>query len=984
MQSIDASYIRPAGTRDKFCFNADWQFIQENVEGAQAQVYDDSDWTRVGVPHTYNERDTFDEFSPSSHRGEMNQWGGKTWYRKTFQVPAEWAGRRVYIEFEAVRQVAEVWLNGVYLGKCENGFLPFGFDLTEHLNVGVENVLALRCDNSFDTDSLDGVSIDYPNEGDAKFPWNNPHWHPAHGGIYRNVYLHVTGQVQVTLPLFSHLGTTGTYVYAENISRESADVTVEAQVANHTQTRQQVVLAGQILNREGDVVATWTETQHVDAGALAEFSHMQCMRAPQLWEPDYPYLYTARVVLSVDGVETDGCDTTFGIRTVVYNRFTGFFINDRYLKLEGWGQKSTNEWAGLGSALPDWMQYYTSALMREAGGNFVRWGHTAGSPAQITSSDRLGLVTIQPGVDGELDAEGHDWDVRATAFRYMIIYYRNSASILIWEGGNQSVTIDHITQLKAYVDQYDPKGGRAYAHRRANTTIEPWLDLSISTEGSGYLPNLPTVEGEYNREEAPRRVWDRKTPPYENYHAIGSYDLTAEDFARNQATHYAKIAPKSHAGGGNWIFSDSTSGGRVDSEVTRTSGQVDAVRLPKEAYYVCQAIFSEAPTVHIIGHWNYPAGTSKDIWVASNQQEVELFLNDVSHGRVAADASSPYLFKFAAVDFAAGVLRAVAYDQNGVEKQAYSLETTGPVVALRLSSITAPTGFRADGTDVALIDVEAVDAVGRRVPTYNERIDFALSGPAIWRGGYNSGKEYSTNNLWLDLESGINRVAIRSIQQAGEVCLRATADALPVAEIHLDALADTHADSSGQWTPTLPVVPYQTTLIAPPLPPEQDKMDSKITSADVKAESSRFFTQISYSGPGGLTKIVSKPKTGDSLYSDYILEAEEIPEILQGGEMLTFPEVDVAYSAVDLAQMEIVEDTDLYLCHDVSLSPPEWLLASFDKTPHQMAVRETRYDLYHTQLRAGATLLLGGNQELNPVPHGRMFIVFATELCVPN
>src|SRR5579859_6704186 len=122
-------------------FNPDWKFIKADPAGAQGMACDDNGWPIVSVPHTYNDTDTFDDWSIRGHHGEQNQWGGRTWYRKTFTVPQSLAGKKVYIEFEAVRKVAEVYLNGKLLGTSKTGFIPFGFDLTPFVKFGKPNVL---------------------------------------------------------------------------------------------------------------------------------------------------------------------------------------------------------------------------------------------------------------------------------------------------------------------------------------------------------------------------------------------------------------------------------------------------------------------------------------------------------------------------------------------------------------------------------------------------------------------------------------------------------------------------------------------------------------------------------------------------------------------------------------------------------------------------------------------------------------------------
>jgi beta-galactosidase len=212
-----------AAERVTLNFNPDWRFIKGDPDGAQAPGFDDKAWTLVSAPHTYNDVDTFDNWSTPGHRGEQIQWGGRTWYRKTFHAPAAWKGKKIFIEIEAARQIAYVYLNGHLLGVSKTGFTPFGFDLTPHLAIGASNVIAVMVDNRFMKDPLDPAtqaelatrsntdaaggapptSQTNPNLAQLhaeinktipdtleelqadQIPWNNPHWHPAHGGLPR-------------------------------------------------------------------------------------------------------------------------------------------------------------------------------------------------------------------------------------------------------------------------------------------------------------------------------------------------------------------------------------------------------------------------------------------------------------------------------------------------------------------------------------------------------------------------------------------------------------------------------------------------------------------------------------------------------------------------------------------------------------------------------------------------------------------------------
>jgi beta-galactosidase len=1007
-----ASGSTAAGHRLTLNFNPDWKFLKSDPAGAPSPAFDDHRWITVSAPHTYNDVDTFDDLSPGEMRGETNLWSGRTWYRKSFTLPNSLRGSKVYIEFEAVRQVAEVYLNGHYLGVCKNGFLPFGFDLTPYIDFGGTNVLAVMCDNRFmvsdiaaagpgragsrrEKERASGTNAAAPKtlaEYERKvnssipedvekiqadqIPWNNPQWHPPMGGIYRGVRLYVTDPLHISLPLFDFLQTVGPYVYASDISEQSATVTVEIPVENGRSTDEKVTVRAEILDGDSNPVARLSQAAEIASGKQTATRLSFTLARPQLWEPDYPYLY--RVVCSVlKGSEVlDSCEVPLGIRAVHWDIKTGFWINGHHLKLHGWGQRPTDEWPGLGTAQPDWLHYYTLGLMKRAGANFVRWGHCAGGPAMIAAGDELGLITDEPGVDGESDTVGAAWDIRAAAFRDAVVYFRNNPSILIWEGGNQKVTREHAAELRGIKDRYDPHGGRAYAHRRADETTGEFMDITIGTEGSHEVPRLPVVEGEYDREESPRRVWDTFSPPEFGYpEAHGqTYDLTSEQFAVNETSQYVrKLGAPSHCGGGNWLFSDGTSGGRNRVEVDRASGEVDGVRLPKEAYYVCQAMFREDPQLHIIGHWTYPAGTRKTVYVASNCRDVELFVNGKSLGR--GTESEPCLFSFPNVAWEPGEIRAVGSNQ-GVPVATNVIHTAGSPVALRLTPITGPDGLQADGSDIALIDVEAVDAHGERCPTFQKRVDFGCEGPAIWRGGYNSGRTNSINHTYLDLECGINRIAVRSTLQPGEIIVTATCPGLASGNVTIQSHPFPAADG---YSKVMPATPMPALAAAHPdwSGLAKDSPPMSVTDASTTARAiGRFTKTFAYTGPMELVHVEPNVANGKNVYCDRDYAFAELPEELVGADWVQAADSDSAYSAADLMQVEVKPGTVVYVAHDPRLTAPEWLMNQFKPTDLSLAIHGQPMSVFEHRAPRGGSLTLGSNGRNSAAISANMYLLF--------
>jgi beta-galactosidase len=399
-------------------------------------------------------------------------------------------------------------------------------------------------------------------------------------------------------------------------------------------------------------------------------------------------------------------------------------------------------------------------------------------------SDEIGLIVLQPGVDAEAgqaagaatgDTRGAAWKVRTDAFRATITYFRNNPSIFIWEGANKgdNQTEDEIKELRTIKDTLDPT--RAFTMR---STLDPsrvrFLDVAESTIGTRYPRGIGVFEGEYNRKESPRRVWDAFSPPHVGGYKLGAGEGNpeyAQDSEQNVLTQVADwdgfYKNPSHSGGANWHFSDEPTHRRVFTEVVRATGEVDAVRLPKESFYALQTMWSDKPAVHIVGHWTYPPGTTKDIQVVSNCDAVELFVNGASLGKNTMPKNT-FLFTFPNVAWQSGAISAVGY-RGGARAATAEKRTVGPAAKLRLTATTGPDGLWADGADVAMIDVEVVDAAGNRVPTDEAKVEFAMTGPGVWLGGYNSSSERSTGKTFLNTECGINRVFVRSTAKAGAI-----------------------------------------------------------------------------------------------------------------------------------------------------------------------------------------------------------------------
>ena len=570
-----------------------------------------------------------------------------------------------------------------------------------------------------------------------------------------------------------------------------------------------------------------------------------------LWSTASPALYRVVIRLMDGENELDRESIVTGFRKVAYDADLGVMINDRPVWLRGYAQRATNEWAAAG-IVPEWMHDLDALLIRESGANHIRFMHVAGSPADMRAYDRHGVVATQPAGDKEQENFGRQWDQRVELMRNVILACRNHPSILFWEAGNNSINKAHMREMTLLKRALDPSGGRFMGCRTINTE-----DVLVESEYVGTMLNRhagrflslhgPIMETEYSREEAPRRIWDDFTPPdfdYRNRYlgkggrkqkGLDFYDLTSDELALANARGYQEFFHDRMQGGSgrHWYsgtaalcWTDSAQHGRQSwSENGRMSGRVDAIRVKKQSFGVFRVMQSARPMVKLLGHWNYPPvtpesylhhnkrfngvyweetdellrrdPTSKTVYAIASYPvaKVALLVNGQPAG-VCDKPESTFVFAFPEVDVTrSGCIEAIAYGYDGAEIARDRLDTVGDPAELRLTLRTAPGGLHADGTDIACVDIEVVDAQGRVCPLCDARIDFTLTGPAAFLGGYNSGRfdgngrsDNVIHQPFVFAECGTNRVLIRASETPGDVTLTARCAGLPEAVVRLTAI----------------------------------------------------------------------------------------------------------------------------------------------------------------------------------------------------
>ena len=826
--------------------NVDWKFSKLNWgRGLQAAVdgnlqdgrpvyapdYDDSAWETVSVPHPVNAHDTYDNHA--SDAGEASMFRGWMAYRKRLTIPA---GRHFFLEFEAIRQTQYVYVDGRLVGFYEAGTAPTGYDLTPFVTPGRPALVCVLTDSSSGRGMKEYSAESADEPGDWKgtaYQWNGSDFNPVQGGLTGNVRLHVkANDAYLTLPLWANLKTTGVYVWADDfdLAKGAATIHVEAEVAG---AAKQIVFA---LDGGARLGAVDSRTDGRTFVAVARATNLT------FWSPDTPFLYDVTVRLLADGARVlDETTVRTGFRQVGFARDAGVTINGRPTWLPGYAQRSTSSWAAIGVA-PDWLNDCDMELVRRSKANFIRWMHVTPKPSLVRACDKAGVVNVCPAGDKENDTSGRQWEQRVEAMREAIVYFRNAPSVFFWEAGNNQITPAHMREMRELKEALDPHGGRFMGCRTLQTaeqiaeaeyvgTMIHRQDVKAAAAMAKTGRWMPIMETEYCREESARRLWDRFTPPDFNFVctrlASGAkewmyncYDLTQEEFALSNvdaSDGYSYFYGNRAAGRLGRYYSacamlcwtDCNQHGRnSNTENCRSSGRVDAVRIPKENFYVHQCLYSQTPQIKILGHWNYPKKTADSYWYnekvndgrkitytgARTQRDptrktvyvigslqvasIELFVNGRSQGVATEPAKGLFAFAFPDVDVTeAGAVEAVAKDAAGNEIARDRIETVGDAAKLVLSAHVGPAGWRADGADIAVVDVKLVDAQGRVLPLADDRVTFTLTGDATFMGGWNSGTFDATSPVgkdWVNLEQGVNRVFLKASRTAGKVSLAAT------------------------------------------------------------------------------------------------------------------------------------------------------------------------------------------------------------------
>jgi beta-galactosidase len=717
--------------------------------------FDDSKWRRLDLPHDWAVELPFvhddarigDDVPLRSHGykplGRRYPETSVGWYRRVFEIPASDLGRRIWVEFDGAFRDVLVFVNGCFIGRNDNGYAPFRFDLSDFLGYRGKNYSVVRVDAGF---------------GDG--------WFYEGAGIYRHVWLTKTDAV--------HLGKWDSTVRT-TVNGDSATLALATVVENEGKQAASAKVSWKILDAKRAAVATAEAlAQTIAADGSATYSAAAKLANPALWSVDEPSLYSAVVTVESDGKVRDAERITFGVRTAVFDAEKGFFLNGKSVKIQG--TCNHQDHAGVGAALPDRLQWFRPAVLREMGCNAVRTSHNMPTPEWVEACDRMGIIMMCEARQMSSNPEG------MRQLELMVKRFRNSPSIIIWSIGNEEWLLQDAmagqgakiaSRMVRLCHELDPTRVVSGA---VNGDNEKGVSEAFDIIGFNYGQDFPDA---FHKKYPKRPLYGSETSS-----AISTRGEYATDPLRNTVNCYDGVVPWGETPEGWWKFygtRDWEAGGFAWTgfdyrgeptpygwpSINSQFGIVDMCGFPKDYFYYYKAWWRKEPSLHLFPHWNWHGreGDEIPVWVYSNLDEVELFLNGKSLGSQKVPHLGHLEWK---VKYEPGAIEARG-SKDGKVLLTEKRETTGPTVSIRLTADR--TEINADGEDIAVLRVEALDREGRPAPAANSRIGFKVSGAGalIGVGNGDPNCQESDKEPKRSLFNGLEQVIVQSTRRSGEI-----------------------------------------------------------------------------------------------------------------------------------------------------------------------------------------------------------------------
>ena len=692
-------------------FNYGIRTIFSKSGGAAGTAIDprfaDSSWRKLNLPHDWAVELPFvnvDDHDVTSHG--YKPVGGRFpetsigWYRKNFSLNRADSGNRFQLQFDGVYRDANFWVNGFFLGNNKSGYVGVEYDITDFVHFDKPNTIVVRVD-----------ATQY--EG----------WFYEGAGIYRHVWLNSYPK--------THIATHGVFAYA-GIVNNKATLQVETSVENDAPEAGNFSIQAFVNDRNGKRLAVSKEQKiSFSAHGKAEIKQTLSINNPRLWSLEDPYLHRVIVELKRDGRVTDRQQLRFGFRTVEVKN-NGVFLNGKHVKIKG--TNNHQDHAGVGSAMPDYLQYYRISLLKNMGSNAYRASHNAPTPELLDACDSLGMLVLD---EQRLLNSGAEY---MDQFERIVKRDRSRTSVFMWVIGNEEGWIHtqstgrRITQTFLHkLKQLDPTRTATYAADLPN--VYAGVNEVIPVRSFNYReyavadyhrdhPDQPLLGTEMGSTVTTRSIWQKDS--IRAY--VPDQDITAPWWASTAETWW-KLAAENDYWLGGFVWTGFDYRGEPTPyrwpNINSHFGIMDMCGFPKNIYYYYQSWWTDKDVLHISPHWNWPElrGKPIDVWVNSNADSVELFLNGKTLGMQTMPRNGHLQWK---VNYQPGTLQAIGW-KKGKRLQTEVKTTSQPVEVVMTPYKTT---MMADGKDVAVINISVVDKDGNLVPDADNRIRFFIEGDA--------------------------------------------------------------------------------------------------------------------------------------------------------------------------------------------------------------------------------------------------------------
>ena len=806
--SFEESRTEDTGQRLRENFDRGWRFHKGDFPGAEVPKLSDADWRILDLPHDWSIEGPFDEKEPSSFCGAYLP-TGIGWYRKRFHLPNSYKNKKLTIEFDGIYELSAVWVNGHFLGQRPYGYVPFFYDLTPHVALGDENVIAVKVDNSRQT---------------------NCRWYSG-SGIYRHTWLLSTNKV--------HVAHWGTFVSSSRVSKQAAALRISTRISNESESPAGCTLVTSIIDGNGNVVDSAEASQDIATGQEYEFLQEIKVNLPHLWSVNDPYLYRAHSTVRTGGRTSDEYDTPVGIREAVFDADSGFLLNGERVKLNG--VCLHHDGGSVGAAVPERIWERRLEILKEMGCNAIRTSHNPFAAEFLDLCDRMGFLVMNEAFDewkvpkGQIGPNGYakyfdEWYERDV--QNLVRRDRNHPCVVLWSAGNEigdqgsPQGAETLQQLLKVFNTEDPTrmvtAGCDHIHSEpASEAARPEFLALLDVVGYNYVDRWRDRKEKYysiDRHAFPRRRFvgteseamggvrgeypelfaasapvagffqflrGRNVDVEQLWKFVSTYDYVAGDFMWTGID---------HLGEARWPMKSSS------------SGVIDTCGFKKDGYYFYQSQWTDKPVLHLFPHWNWKGKEGQIIPVTcfTNCDTVELFLNGRSLGvkgyefprlgmevrwgnlpdRAKVLRTTADLHLSWDVLYEPGALKAVG-TKDGKIFATDEVYTTGEPASIGLSSDRASIGT--DPSDVAHVTVHILDQNGRVVPIADNEIAFEIEGAgsllATDNGNPASLEDYKSNRRRAF--NGLCLAIVKSNGKTGEIQVSAVSPGLQAARVSI-------------------------------------------------------------------------------------------------------------------------------------------------------------------------------------------------------